>query len=100
MAGSEWETLLVAQHSSEPGPNVLVLGGVHGNEPGGWLAAEEIAEWMPARGSLIVIPRANAVATRLLERTLPELGDMVVALIHGDDPARPALSLSVMYRRR
>ena len=32
--------------------------------------------------------------------TLPERGGMVVALIHGDDPARTALSLSVMYRRQ
>ena len=76
MRGSEWETPLVAQHSGEPGPSVLVLGGVHGNEPGGWLAAEEIAGWAPARGGLIVIPRANVVATHALERTLPELGDL------------------------
>lgn len=32
--------------------------------------------------------------------TLPELGDMEVALIHGDDPARPAVNLSVVYGPR
>ena len=76
MEGSEWENPLVAQHSGEEGPAVLVLGGVHGNEPGSWLATEEIVEWQPVRGSLIVIPRANIVATRIGERTLPELGDL------------------------
>ena len=76
LEGTEWETPLIAQHSGEEGPAVLVLGGVHGNEPGSWLATEEIAEWQPVRGSLIVIPRANIVATRIGERTLPELGDL------------------------
>jgi len=28
----------------------MVLGGVHGNEPGGWLAADEVATWQPAAG--------------------------------------------------
>jgi hypothetical protein len=55
---------------------VLVLGGVHGNEPGGWFAAEEVADWEPLTGSLLVIPRANRVATRLLERTTSEMGDL------------------------
>ena len=76
MRGSEWETLLVAQHSGAFGPTLMVLGGVHGNEPGGWLAAEEIAEWRPARGSLVVVPRANVLATHALERTLPDFGDL------------------------
>ena len=76
LEGTEWETPLIAQHSGEQGPAVLVLGGVHGNEPGSWLATEEIADWQPVRGSLIVIPRANIIATRVGERTLPELGDL------------------------
>ena len=73
---SEWETPLFVTHSGVAGPVVLVLGGVHGNEPGGWEAAEAIAGWTPSRGSLLVIPRANVVATQALERTLPELGDL------------------------
>ena len=76
LEGTEWENPLVAHHSGVLGPVVLVLGGVHGNEPGSWLATEEIVEWHPLRGSLLVIPRANIVATRVGERTLPELGDL------------------------
>ena len=68
---------------------MLVLGGVHGNEPGSWLATEEIAEWQPLRGSLIVIPRANIVATRLGERTLPELGDLNRLYPGSDDAELP-----------
>ncbi|MEZ4553230.1 MAG: succinylglutamate desuccinylase/aspartoacylase family protein [Dehalococcoidia bacterium] len=76
LPGTPWETTLVATHSGRPGSAVMFLGGVHGNEPGGWLAAEEVASWQPAAGSILVIPRANIVATRVLERTLPELGDL------------------------
>ena len=91
LEGTEWETPLIAQHSGEQGPAVLVLGGVHGNEPGSWLATEEIAEWQPVRGSLIVIPRANIVATRVGERTLPELGDLN-RLYPGSDNAELPMS--------
>ena len=76
LGGSEQATALVVTHSGVEGPRVLVLGGVHGNEPGGWVAAEAIAGWTPAAGSLLVVPRANALATQVLERTLPELGDL------------------------
>jgi predicted deacylase len=76
LPGTPWETPVYINHSGEPGPSVMVLGGVHGNEPGSWIAADEIAAWIPDRGRTIVIPRANIVATRLIERTLPELGDL------------------------
>ncbi len=71
-----WQTPLVLTHSGVEGPRVLVLGGVHGNEPGGWLAAESVAEWEPRAGSLLVLPRANLLATRAFERTFPDLGDL------------------------
>ena len=73
---TSWQTSLVATHSGREGPRVLVLGGVHGNEPGGWLAAESVADWEPTAGSLLVIPRANVIATRIFERTRADLGDL------------------------
>lgn len=76
LPGTPWETPLYINHSGRAGSTVLVLGGVHGNEPGGWLAAEDVAGWMPTFGSLLVIPRANLLATRMLERTTTELGDL------------------------
>jgi hypothetical protein len=76
LPGTPWETTAVLRHSGVRGPTVLVLGGVHGNEPGGWLAAETLADVELTRGSLIVVPRANIVATRLLQRTTEELGDL------------------------
>ncbi|MEE8421986.1 MAG: succinylglutamate desuccinylase/aspartoacylase family protein, partial [Dehalococcoidia bacterium] len=76
LAGSEWATPLVITHSGVEGPRVMVLGGVHGNEPGGWLAAEAIADWQPEAGSLLVVPRANVLSTHEFVRTLDGFGDL------------------------
>lgn len=76
MADTKWATPLVVSHSGVEGPRVMVLGGVHGNEPGGWRAAEQIAQWQPTAGSLLTIPRANVLATYEFERTLPGFGDL------------------------
>ena len=76
LPGTPWETPAYVRHSGVRGPAVMVLGGVHGNEPGSWLAAASLPEIEITRGSLIVVPRANVVATRLGERTTEELGDL------------------------
>jgi len=76
LPGTDWQTPLHVKHSGKQGMHVLVLGGVHGNEPGGWAAATEIANWSVEAGSLLVAPRANLRATIAFQRTLPELGDL------------------------
>lgn len=76
MQDTPWSADGIAIHSGRPGPRIMILGGVHGNEPGGWLAAEGIADWQVERGSLLVLPRLNRRAAAVMERTLPELGDL------------------------
>ena len=76
MAGTEWEAAGTIHHSGRLGPRVMVLGGVHGNEPGGWLGAEAVANWEVSRGSLIVLPRLNWRAAAAFERTLDGFGDL------------------------
>ncbi len=41
------------------GPTVMILGGIHGNEPGGYLSSDLYANLQLKRGNLIVVPRAN-----------------------------------------
>lgn len=43
----------------EPGPTLLLVGGIQGNEPGGYLAADLYADVCLKKGSMIVVPRAN-----------------------------------------
>jgi hypothetical protein len=77
MAGTPYETPLYVFGSGRPGPIALALGGVHGNEPGGWLAAERVAAQVrPDVGGLLVAPHVNKVAMGLFQRTTDEIGDV------------------------
>lgn len=76
MQGTEWEASGTIFHSGVAGPRVMVLGGVHGNEPGGWLAAEQVATWEVQSGMLIVLPRLNHRAAAAFQRTFDEIGDL------------------------
>ena len=42
-----------------PGPTLLLLGGIHGDEPGAYLAADLYADISLKKGNMIVVPRAN-----------------------------------------
>ncbi len=68
--GTPWQTKCFVQRAATAGPTVLVVGGVHGNEPAGAVAANQIRHWPITRGKLIVIPRANVVALAAASRYL------------------------------
>ena len=51
----------------------MIVGGVHGNEPAGALAAEVIRHWPITHGKLVVIPRANVPALAAVKRLIPDL---------------------------
>jgi len=70
-AGTKWQTPFYVIDSGLPGPAVLLTGGIHGNEPAGAEAAEQIAHWPIARGKLIVVPRCNAPGLLANDRYLP-----------------------------
>lgn len=54
-----WETTFYIITAPKEGPTVMVLGGVHGDEIAGYLAADIVATWAIDRGTLLVLPRAN-----------------------------------------
>lgn len=58
--------------SGVEGPTVLLVGGVHGNEPAGAWAAEQIRHWPIAKGKLIVLPRLNRLGLLAKTRWIPE----------------------------
>lgn len=61
LRGTAGDTDVFVFSGSEPGGNVLVLGGSHPNEPAGFVTSVVVAENVRVkRGRLIVIPRANA----------------------------------------
>src|SRR3990172_5694147 len=77
MAGTPYETPIWIHGSGLRGKVLMVLGGVHGNEPGGWLAAQRLQESLrPAAGAVLVLPRANRLAINDFVRTTEGRGDL------------------------
>jgi len=66
-----WETPYYVVDSGIEGPTVLITGGVHGNEPAGFRAAEQIRHWPIVRGKLVIVPLANVPGLRKDTRYLP-----------------------------
>ena len=73
--GSIWETRYYVTESNEPGPVVMIVGGIHGNEPAGSRAAEQIRHWEITKGRLIVLPAANGPALKKGSRLMPDVSN-------------------------
>ncbi len=60
LRGTPGDTTVYVLEGRQPGGTVLVLGGTHGDEPAGYIAAVILVERSRVRrGRLIVVPRAN-----------------------------------------
>ncbi len=71
LEGTARETAWHWVDAGKPGPVVMIVGGIHGNEPAGARAAEQIRHWPIGRGKLIVVPRANATGLKAAIRYIP-----------------------------
>lgn len=52
----------------EPGKTIMLMGGIQGDEPGGYLTADLYADISLKKGNLIVVPRANFYSILLNQR--------------------------------
>lgn len=69
-------------YGSEPGKTLMLIGGIQGNEPGGFLSADSYADMKLKKGNLIVVPRANFFSIIMNDRG-PN-GDMNRKFTHED----------------
>ncbi len=65
--GTVYATNMYIIKSGKAGPVVMIVGGVHGNEPAGYIAAGRMVNTEIKKGTLIVLPRAN---NRAVERNV------------------------------
>lgn len=72
-ADTRWETPFYVVDSGVEGPTVVVTGGVHGNEPAGYRAAEQIRHWPIVAGRLVVVPAVNHPGLHANTRYLPDV---------------------------
>lgn len=79
--------------SGVKGRTGFIVGGIHGDERAGILAAKDIAEWTPDYGQLVVLPEANPVAIEQNTRE-NELGNLNRKFAVGSEPTS-ALARSI-----
>lgn len=69
-------------YGKNPGKTLMLVGGIQGNEPGGFLSADLYADMSLEKGNLIVVPRANFNSIILNQRGAN--GDMNRKFTHED----------------
>ncbi len=57
--GTDYELHVYKISGEKPGNTLMIIGGIQGNEPGGYLSADLYADLSLIQGNLIVVPRAN-----------------------------------------
>ncbi|WP_396613780.1 succinylglutamate desuccinylase/aspartoacylase family protein (plasmid) [Haloferax sp. S1W] len=85
LPGTEYETSVYVIDSGKPGPTAFVVGGVHGEEPQGYTAAEYMTRFRPTGGKLVVVPWANRPAVDIGAR-YTEDGDLNRQFPTGSEP--------------
>lgn len=68
LANTEHELHVFRIYGKKPGKTIMVIGGIQGDEPGGYLTADLYADITLKQGNLIVVPRANFYSILLNQR--------------------------------
>jgi hypothetical protein len=63
------ELIVHTIRGKEPGPTLLIIAGMHGDEEGGYLTAERYTGVRLAKGNLIIVPRLNGPAVNAGKRS-------------------------------
>lgn len=71
MSGTRYQTPYFVKTGQESGPTIVVIGGLHGDEKAGYLAARELKNWTITRGKLVLVPDAHIEAIRRNVRAYP-----------------------------
>lgn len=91
MPGTRYETPYYIKDSGTNGPTIVVIGGLHGDEPAGYKAAHTIAKWQITKGRLVVMPEAHKEAIRRKTRAYPgNMNNMFPGKANGDSMERLA----------
>ncbi len=70
--GTDHELYVYKIYGKEDGKTLMLIGGIQGDEPGGFLSADHYADISLAKGNLIVVPRANFQSILLNRRKVNE----------------------------
>ncbi len=66
--GTQYPLSVTFLKGEEDGPTVMVQGGIQGDEPAGYIAAQFLTNAQVTKGNLIIVPRANVPSINLRKR--------------------------------
>ncbi|SOB59694.1 Succinylglutamate desuccinylase / Aspartoacylase family protein [Pseudodesulfovibrio profundus] len=66
--GTQYPLRVVYLEGSEPGPTVMVQGGIQGDETAGFVTAQLLTQAKVTKGNVIILPRANVPSINLRKR--------------------------------
>jgi hypothetical protein len=66
--GTPQELEIYKIYGRHEGPTIMIMGGIQGDEPGGFMSADLYVDMALKRGNLIVVPRANFKSIILFDR--------------------------------
>lgn len=78
---------VVRVKGTEIGPTVLIFGGIHGDEPGGYFSSEILSKIKMIKGNLIIVPRVNFPSIMMNRREVH--GDMNRKFVPEEKPGDP-----------
>ncbi|MDM8536914.1 M14/M99 family metallopeptidase [Desulfobacterales bacterium HSG17] len=70
--GTDHELHVFRVFGNIPGKTLMIIGGIQGDEPGGFISADLYADFSLKKGNLIVVPRANFYSILLNQRSVNE----------------------------
>ncbi|MGE4194408.1 MAG: M14/M99 family metallopeptidase [Pseudodesulfovibrio sp.] len=68
--GTQYPLRVVFLEGEQPGPTVMVQGGIQGDEAAGYITAQLLSQAKVMRGNVIVLPRANVPSINLRKRQI------------------------------
>ncbi len=68
--GTNHELEVYRIYGRQDGPTLLLVGGIQGDEPGGFLSADSYTDIKLEKGNMIVVPRMNFYSIMLYSREI------------------------------
>ena len=68
--GTQYPLKVFFLKGEQPGPTIMVQGGIQGDETSGYVTAQLLSQSKVVKGSLIVLPRANVPSINLHKRQI------------------------------
>jgi len=94
---TDFELEVIRLKGEKPGPTLLIFGGIHGDEEGGYSAAEVLSKIKISNGKLIIVPRVNFPGIMQYKREI--YGDMNRKFTKKEYPNDPDHKLIVILKK-